>query len=183
MPSRRKLLERIVQGFTVVGLGFLAYPFVKSMLPGFKEDLSLVVPLDDLGPGEFKVVNWLGRRVVIRRQSRDMLASIAPASSLELKDPESQASSQPPFALNPYRARNPEYFVAFNNCTHLGCEVAPADDNGIGFRCPCHQSDFDPAGRVVRGAAAPTNLAVPFYRFISRNTLRLEPADSSNGSA
>ncbi|MEX2327167.1 MAG: Rieske 2Fe-2S domain-containing protein, partial [Pseudomonadales bacterium] len=65
----------------------------------------------------------------------------------------------------------------FNNCTHLGCEVAPVDDAGVGFSCPCHQSEYDYAGRVIEGATAPTNLEVPNYRFVSRNTLRLESID------
>jgi len=32
-----------------------------------------------------------------------------------------------------------------------------------GFYCPCHGSKFDLAGRVFRGAPAPTNLVVPPY--------------------
>jgi ubiquinol-cytochrome c reductase iron-sulfur subunit len=176
MMSRRKLLERIVQGFTVTGLGFVIYPFFKAWIPGFSEDLSLEVPLADLAPGETRTVNWLGRRVLVRRQSTDMVAAIE-AGGLALKDPASADSRQPSFALNEFRALQPEYFVAFNNCTHLGCEVAPVNAAGVGFTCPCHQSDYDYAGRVVEGAAAPVNLEIPNYRFVSRNTLRLEQGD------
>jgi ubiquinol-cytochrome c reductase iron-sulfur subunit len=35
-----------------------------------------------------------------------------------------------------------------------------------GFICPCHQSGYDYAGRVVRGPA-PRNLPVPPHRFAS----------------
>jgi ubiquinol-cytochrome c reductase iron-sulfur subunit len=57
-------------------------------------------------------------------------------------------------------------------CTHLGCspQLRPADakaemgaDWPGGFYCPCHGSKFDLAGRVFRGAPAPTNLVVPPY--------------------
>ena len=50
--------------------------------------------------------------------------------------------------------------VAVGICTHLGCsptfrpEIAPADlgaDWLGGFFCPCHQSKFDLAGRVLQG--------------------------------
>ena len=36
-----------------------------------------------------------------------------------------------------------------------------------GFYCPCHGSKFDYAGRVFRGAPAPTNLEVPPYTFVA----------------
>ena len=36
-------------------------------------------------------------------------------------------------------------------CTHLGCEVEPT---GEGFACPCHGSQFDQDGKVIRGPAA-----------------------------
>ena len=44
---------------------------------------------------------------------------------------------------------------------------------GLGGRLllPCHGSKFDYAGRVFRGAPAPTNLRVPPYTFASDNTL------------
>jgi Rieske Fe-S protein len=35
-------------------------------------------------------------------------------------------------------------------CTHQGCQVSP---NGSDFLCPCHQSEFDLNGNVVRGPA------------------------------
>ncbi len=36
-------------------------------------------------------------------------------------------------------------------CTHLGCTVKPAPE---GFACPCHNSHYDPDGKVVKGPAA-----------------------------
>lgn len=35
-------------------------------------------------------------------------------------------------------------------CTHLGCTV---DKDGTGFRCPCHGSAFDAAGKNTAGPA------------------------------
>lgn len=37
------------------------------------------------------------------------------------------------------------------NCTHQACTVSNVS-NGV-FTCPCHGSQFDPSGRVVRGPA------------------------------
>ena len=47
--------------------------------------------------------------------------------------------------------------------------------------CPCHGSKFDLAGRVFRGAPAPTNLKVPPYTFVSDSTL-LIGEDQEEGS-
>jgi Rieske Fe-S protein len=39
-----------------------------------------------------------------------------------------------------------------STCTHQQCTVG--DVSGGVYTCPCHGSQFDPAGRVVRGPAA-----------------------------
>jgi cytochrome b6-f complex iron-sulfur subunit len=39
-----------------------------------------------------------------------------------------------------------------SQCTHQGCTVSNVS-NGV-FTCPCHGSQYDPSGRVVRGPAA-----------------------------
>ena len=172
--NRRKLLTRIVQGFTITGLGFVTYPFLKAWIPKFSHDLGLDVDITSLAPGESKQVHWLGRNLYVQRRTQQSIAALQ-YSDIELKDPHSDDSTQPEFATNIYRSLIPGIFVTYTNCTHLGCEVLP--DGGV-FKCPCHQSDYDAAGRVVDGAAAPTNLEVPSYRFISRNVLRLEKQES-----
>ena len=35
-------------------------------------------------------------------------------------------------------------------CTHLGCRV---EQSGSEFKCPCHGSEFDREGKVVKGPA------------------------------
>lgn len=42
------------------------------------------------------------------------------------------------------------FYAISSVCTHLGCTVKHA---GSGFECPCHGSQFDENGRVVRGPA------------------------------
>ena len=166
---------RIVQGFILTGVGFGIYPFLRSFMPGFKQDLSLDVDVRDLQEGQGKVVHWLGRNITIVRRSKAVLEGIGLLDA-ELKDPDSLASHQPPFAENIYRSRQAEFFVAYNNCTHLGCEVVAG---GKGFQCPCHQSDFDAAGRVFEYSPAPANLSVPHYRFIKAGIIRLQQAGTA----
>jgi ubiquinol-cytochrome c reductase iron-sulfur subunit len=171
--KRRWILTRIVQGFTLSGLGFLTYPFVKSWIPSFTEDTSMDVSLETLKAGEARLVRWRGRNLYIQRRTRAMQQVLA-AAELVLKDPDSVESSQPAFAVNGFRSLRVDIFVGYSNCTHLGCEVAAVNDDGIGFKCPCHQSNYDLAGRVLKDAAAPLNLEVPNYRFVSGNIIRLE---------
>jgi nitrite reductase/ring-hydroxylating ferredoxin subunit len=38
-----------------------------------------------------------------------------------------------------------------STCTHRGCTVEP---EGPGFTCPCHGSEYDRRGRVLKGPAA-----------------------------
>ena len=43
-------------------------------------------------------------------------------------------------------------------CTHLGC-VVPWNKAANKYMCPCHGSQYDPNGKVVRGPA-PLSLAL-----------------------
>lgn len=54
------------------------------------------------------------------------------------------------------RARAADGVVAFSGiCTHTGCDVTVWQTETRRFRCPCHESEFDPRdrGRVVGGPA------------------------------
>lgn len=164
---------RWVQGFSITGLGFLAYPFIKVLMPGLREEGYLDVEFGELRPGEFKSVPWLGRTVIVFKRGRRWLTD--PSGLVELKDPESLNSEQPTFAQNTARSYRDDVFIFYSNCTHLGCEVAidPAQTE-VPIQCPCHQSGFDASGRVLRNAAASLNLEVPNYRPVSANAVRLE---------
>lgn len=174
--NRRVLLQAVVKGFAVTGIGFLAWPFVKSWIPEFGRSVSREVDLAGLDSGEIKVVRWLGRNVLILKRNRWMLQQVERAR--DLKDPMSAESIQPAGARNPGRSLLPEYFVAYANCTHLGCEVSTAGIGveGVAFRCPCHDSEYDYAGRIKKGSVAPLNLEVPNYSLVSGNLIRLERA-------
>jgi ubiquinol-cytochrome c reductase iron-sulfur subunit len=175
--NRRYLLTKIVQGFSLTGGLFLAYPFVRSWLPGFNQSHTREVDLSDLAFGEVKQVPWLGRRVMIKIRSTEEVEALSDAS-VSLKDPDSTRSKQPEFARNTHRSQRADIFVAYGNCTHFGCIVEPRGPNSPAkFSCPCHLSEFDAAGRVFADAVAPKNLEIPDYQFLSRNTLLLTSSD------
>ena len=97
--QRRALLKRIVTGFSVVGLGFLTYPFLRHWVPSWQSDGSREVDLSMLEPGESLSVPWLGREVkILKRSAAQIRALSSPVEAL--KDPESRDSEQPYFAQN-----------------------------------------------------------------------------------
>jgi ubiquinol-cytochrome c reductase iron-sulfur subunit len=179
--TRRNLIvaTSVVGGAAAAGA---AVPFVTSMWPSERAKAAgapIETELAALQPGELRVLEWRGKPVWVLRRTKEMLESLKTVSS-QLQDPESNASIQPEYAKNEYRSAKPEIMVMEGVCTHLGCspQLKGADakaemgaDWPGGFYCPCHGSKFDYAGRVFKGAPAPTNLVVPPYSFTSEVAL------------
>ena len=171
--TRRNLVVATSAVGAAAGVG-VAIPFAASMLPSEKAKAAgapVEVDLSAIAPGELKVIEWRGKPVWVIRRTKEMLDSLK-AAAPSLVDPESKSSKQPAYAKNEVRSEKPEWMVMEGVCTHLGCspQMKAADakaemgaDWAGGFYCPCHGSKFDLAGRVFRGAPAPTNLVVPPY--------------------
>jgi ubiquinol-cytochrome c reductase iron-sulfur subunit len=179
--ARRNLVvaTSMVGGAASVGA---AIPFVTSMWPSERAKAAgapVKVDISAIAPGELKVFEWRGKPVWVIRRTPQMLESLKTVVA-KLTDPASRDSLQPEYAANDYRSLKPDVMVMEGVCTHLGCspQMKPADakaemggDWAGGFYCACHGSKFDLAGRVFRGAPAPTNLTVPPYTFLSESTL------------
>jgi Rieske Fe-S protein len=58
-------------------------------------------------------------------------------------------------------ARAADGIVAYSGvCTHTGCDVTDWFGDSLHFKCPCHESEFDPGdGARVVGGPAPLPLA------------------------
>lgn len=188
-PKRRRFLTRVTTAFGLVGAAFAATPFVKSMMPSARARAAgapVEVDITDLKPGEMVTKEWRGKPVWVLRRTERMLETLDGVRG-QLADPDSSESIQPPYASNPARAVNPEYFVVVGICTHLGCSPLPRlepDGGGDvgpgwegGFFCPCHGSKFDLAGRVYKNVPAPTNLVVPKYTFVDEGKTILVGSD------
>jgi ubiquinol-cytochrome c reductase iron-sulfur subunit len=190
--TRRNLVvaTSVVGGAASVGV---AVPFVASMLPSERAKAAgapVEVDLSRIAPGELAVIEWRGKPVWVIRRTKEMLESLK-AVTPRLTDPGSKSSKQPKYAENEYRSAKPDLMVMEGVCTHLGCSPqlktaeAKAEMGGDwagGFYCPCHGSKFDYAGRVFRGAPAPTNLEVPSYTFVSENTLLIGEDPEKKGA-
>ena len=171
----------------------VALPFAASMLPSDRARAAgapVEVDLSKLAPGEMAVIEWRGKPVWVIRRTKEMLESLKAVTG-KLTDPASKSSEQPKYAENEYRSQKPDVMVMEGVCTHLGCSPqlkgpdAKAEMGGDwagGFYCPCHGSKFDLAGRVFRGAPAPTNLKVPPYTFVSDSTLLIGEDQEKKGA-
>jgi len=171
--TRRTLVvaTSVAGGAAAVGA---AVPFVASMMPSERAKAAgapVEAEIATLQPGELRVFEWRGKPVWVIRRTKEMIESLR-AVVPNLTDPESKHSEQPKYAKNEFRSVKPEIMVMEGVCTHLGCspQMRPAEAKAEmgadwvgGFYCPCHGSKFDLAGRVFRGAPAPTNLKVPPY--------------------
>jgi len=181
---RRDWLRRAVGAVGGVGLLATAWPFVDSLEPSERAKAlggPVVVDVSSLAPAGITTVAWRGRPVWVMRRTPAMIQALEQPDPA-LADPLSRRSEQPPSCVNATRSERPDLFVAVGVCTHLGCTpVLHLDDDALnaelhapgGFRCPCHGSVFDLAGRVVKNVPAPINLEIPDYRFTAASTLQI----------
>jgi len=190
--TRRNLVvaTSVVGGAAALGA---AVPFVASMLPSERAKAAgapVEVDLSRIAPGQLEIVEWRGKPVWVIRRTPEMLASLKGAEE-RLSDPASASSEQPEYAENEHRSKQPELMVMEGVCTHLGCspQLRTAGDKAEmgadwlgGFYCPCHGSKFDYAGRVFRGAPAPTNLKVPPYTLVSDTKLVIGEDEKTRGA-
>ena len=158
-----------------------AVPFAWSWWPSERAKAAgapVEADISKLAPGELSVVEWRGKPVWIMRRTKEMLEAVRKADD-KVTDPKSEVAAQPEYAKNENRSIKPEFLVLVGICSHLGCSPTakpePKGDMGPewdgGFYCPCHGSKFDLAGRVYRGAPAPTNLEVPPHTYLSDGTI------------
>ena len=195
-PKPDKTRRNLVVATSVVGGAAsvaAAIPFVASMWPSERAKAAgapVEADISRIAPGEMAVIEWRGKPVWVIRRTKEMIDSLK-AVAPRLTDPASKSSEQPKYAENEYRSAKPELMVMEGVCTHLGCspQLKSAEaktemgaDWVGGFYCPCHGSKFDYAGRVFRGAPAPTNLKVPPYTFLSDNTVLIGEDQETKGA-
>jgi ubiquinol-cytochrome c reductase iron-sulfur subunit len=188
--SRRKFLTAATGATAAVGAVLAAIPFVESWTPSERAralGAPVEVDLTKLAVGQMITPTWRRQVIYIVRRDQAMVDALAKHDG-QLKDSGSKSSIQPDYAQNEMRSVRIDVLVLIGICTHLGCLPKPFFDAGDpvlgadwpgGFRCPCHGSRFDLAGRVFNGSPASTNLSVPPYSFKAANTLVIGLDDSA----
>lgn len=180
--TRRRFLESLTGLIGAVGALLAASPFFRYLLPSARVRASALpvrVDLTRVAPGASMTVAWRGQPVFVVRRTPQMLADLQGLED-RLVDAQSSDSLQPAAARNALRSMRPDILVLSGVCTHAGCtplfrpERATSEFGAWwrgGFRCPCHDSRFDLAGRVFAGSPAPRNLDVPPHHFPDQDTL------------
>lgn len=181
-PKRRQLLFATSAVAAAAGMA-VAVPFVSTFAPSERAKAAgapVEVDISKLAPGAMMTVEWRGKPVWIVNRTPEMLATLEKVEA-KLADPQSARPQQPEYATNAQRSIRPEIFIAVGICTHLGCSptekfqqgaaqgMAPEWDGG--FFCPCHGSQFDLAGRVLKNMPAPTNLEIPPHQYLAEARL------------
>jgi ubiquinol-cytochrome c reductase iron-sulfur subunit len=192
--DRRKFLLFATTATAVLGGALTLGPFISSWQPSERAralGAPVTVDLSKLQVGQLITATWRKQVIYIVRRAPAMVDKLA-AHDGNLKDPKSDSSIQPEYAKNEMRSRRADLLVLIGFCTHLGClpkqffmpgEPQLGADWPGGFRCPCHGSRFDLAGRVFNGSPASTNLVVPPYTFSSPDTLIVGLDDAPKGAA
>jgi ubiquinol-cytochrome c reductase iron-sulfur subunit len=190
--SRRKFLTAATGATAAVGAVLAAVPFVESWTPSERAralGAPVEVDLTKLAVGQMITPTWRRQVIYVVRRDTAMVDAL-PKHDGNLKDPKSDSSIQPAYARNEMRSRRADVLVLIGICTHLGCLPKQFFDAGDallgadwpgGFRCPCHGSRFDLAGRVFNGSPASTNLVIPPYSFNGDNTLVIGLDDAAKG--
>jgi ubiquinol-cytochrome c reductase iron-sulfur subunit len=172
--NRRRFLTAATVVVGAIGTVAAAIPFAKSWNPSARTRSAgapVEADISKIEPGGIITIKWRGKPVWVVRRDDKALSTLSEVAD-NLRDPESEDSIQPEYALGETRSIKPEYFIVVGICTHLGCSpsyrpnMITADFQG-GFFCPCHGSKFDFSGRVYTGVPAPTNLTVPPHYYIN----------------
>ena len=189
--DRRRFLTGTAVVIGGIGAATAAVPFIASFQPSARAK-AIGAPVEaDIGaiePGQRVTFKWRGKPVWVLRRTPEQVEALKGNDGPVLGDPDSKKSEQPAFAVNAWRSSKPEYLVLVGVCTHLGCSPTfrplPDADTGPtwkgGFFCPCHGSKFDLAGRVFAGVPAPTNLAVPPYKYLSDTRILIGEQDGGS---
>ncbi|VXD15252.1 Cytochrome b6-f complex iron-sulfur subunit [Planktothrix serta PCC 8927] len=141
VPSmgRRQFMNLLTFGSaTGVALGVL-YPFVKYLLP----------PASGTAGSGVTAKDALGNDIIVS----EFLSTHKPGDRVLAQG----LKGDPTYMVVEGDAALADYGINAV-CTHLGC-VVPWNNSENKFMCPCHGSQYDAAGKVVRGPA-PLSLAL-----------------------
>jgi len=183
--NRRDFLLIAANAFAGIGAASLLWPFIQQMNPdaSTKALASIEVDLAPVKEGAAITPMWRGKPVFIRHRTK---AEIEAAGKVDVKDlPDAKArdmgltDDKQPAALDENRVKkgHEQWLVLVGVCTHLGCIPKGqklGDEKGEfgGWKCSCHGSQYDTAGRIRKGPA-PRNLDVPPYTFVSDTKIKI----------
>jgi ubiquinol-cytochrome c reductase iron-sulfur subunit len=167
--TRRDFLYLATGAIAAYGVASLVWPLIDQMNPA-ADVLALSsteIDISKVEVGQRIKVVWRGHPVFVAHRTPEEIKEADDVKVATLRDPQTDAQ----------RVQKPEWLIVVGVCTHLGCiplGTAATDPRGQfgGWFCPCHGSQYDTSGRIRLGPA-PLNLAVPPYKFLAANSVRI----------
>lgn len=170
--TRRDFLYVATGAVGAVGVAAVVWPLIDQMNPD-ASTLAMSSIEFDLSPievGQTVTIKWRGLPVFVRHRTAEDIAAAEATPMDQLKDPEADSAR--------VAEGHPEWLIMVANCTHLGCiptfagETVQVGTVKDGWFCPCHGSQYDMSGRILKGPA-PANLVVPPYQFLSDTLVQI----------
>lgn len=171
--SPRRLLLRLgVKLMTLTAVILIGYTLLSSIKEGQPKPDSAATLRLKLTPDQGQPVSripWSGGNLILLWRSAETVAQLKLLDN-RLLDPASRNARQPADLASPGRSRHPEFFLAHDRGTDMGCPlkwIAPGDRGAPyqpwpgGLRDTCRGSWYDAAGRVFKGQPAGRNLDIP----------------------
>jgi ubiquinol-cytochrome c reductase iron-sulfur subunit len=165
-PKKRDFIVLTTSAMAAVGIASCMWPFIDSLNPS--ADVlalsSIEVDLSPIKPGQTIKVAWRGKPVFIFHRTDEDIKEMEATPLSALKDPETDEDR--------VKKDHAQWLIVIAICTHLGCVPIANAGEYSGFFCPCHGSEYDKSGRIIKGPA-PKNLVVPEYTFINDNKIKI----------
>ncbi|HUW76773.1 MAG TPA: ubiquinol-cytochrome c reductase iron-sulfur subunit [Gallionella sp.] len=155
--KRRKFLIKATTAVGMAGAVAACLPFIDSMNPSADvlAKATTEVDLSGIPVGGVHTVAWQGKPIFIFHRTPEEIKAMEATNGIIDPEPDQK------------RVKQAEWLVVIGICTHMGC--VPNKD-AAGWLCPCHGSEYDDSGRVVRGPA-PKNLYLPPYKFVAADKI------------
>ncbi len=192
-PTRRDVILVGAGAFAAIGGAAMLWPLLDQMNPD-ASTLSLATIEVDLAPieeGQAITVMWRGKPIFIRNRTAgevedakavdmdELIDKLARNANLADDAPATDANrSAVAESGEDGAAQDRErWLVMIGICTHLGC-IPQGQRPGVykgeygGWYCPCHNSQYDTAGRI-RFGPAPENMYIPPYSFLSDTKIQI----------
>ena len=99
--TRRRFLTAATSAVGIGGVAGVAVPFLGSWNPSEKAKAAgapVRADISKLESGQMVVIEWRGKPVYVLRRTPEQVAGLATLND-EVKDPQSQASTQPDYIL------------------------------------------------------------------------------------
>ena len=192
MPKESKMKTKLIKAsvfMLIIGLGFVAYPFINSLAISEKSKNDSIgsCSVKDMKPGD---IIQCKNASIYKRTNKDK--EYFKAFAYLLADPQSIYSTQPKNTNKLWRSSNVDYFIYYSWSTRRGCTATlqePESYKDIKYEPPeavatkvlpffveqCDGRRWDTSGRLYHRDGNPEeyNLEVPETEWVSESTVHV----------